>query len=210
MCGRLIALALIVVFPLVAAPNQRRYEYDDFRAALADMQHEAGNNQHQIKVFEERLSNLDSTLDVMQRDVSILKSLQKEKVSASARDVDARIGALDLSTKSVIADLKTLRGQLNDSAASLAAQKNRITAIENILESQNRNIDALQAAVSSLADLMQVKDGPKPTAVYIVKNGDALEKIARQHQMTVAEIKELNGLEGTKIKIGQKLLVYDR
>jgi membrane-bound lytic murein transglycosylase D len=42
---------------------------------------------------------------------------------------------------------------------------------------------------------------------YVVKSGDTLGKIARQHGTTVAEIQAMNGLRGTMINVNQKLQI---
>ncbi|MCM3089345.1 LysM peptidoglycan-binding domain-containing protein [Bhargavaea ginsengi] len=48
---------------------------------------------------------------------------------------------------------------------------------------------------------------PSRTAVYTVKGGDSLGNIASIHKMTVRQLKELNGLTGDLILVGQKLKV---
>lgn len=210
MRGVFVALALSVASSLVAAPNQRRYESDDLRTAVVNMQHEVGNQQVEMTVFEERLNTLDTSLDTIRQDLLALKQQNKDKLSLAAQDTDARIGSLDLSTKGAVADLKVLKAQLNETTTALGQFKSRLTALEKILEGQNQNIDALQAAMRSLAEALQIKEGIKATKQYVVKSGDALEKIARANQMSIEEIKELNGLTSNKIIIGQKLLVFDR
>jgi LysM repeat protein len=47
----------------------------------------------------------------------------------------------------------------------------------------------------------------KATSSYIIKAGDSLTKIARKHALTVAELKNLNGLKSDMIKVGQSLQV---
>jgi peptidoglycan endopeptidase LytF len=47
------------------------------------------------------------------------------------------------------------------------------------------------------------------TVEVVVKKGDALDKIARTHGTTAAEIMKLNHLASTKLQIGQVLLVPD-
>jgi len=42
---------------------------------------------------------------------------------------------------------------------------------------------------------------------YIVKGGDSLYKIAREHNMTVEELMELNRMESTSLSVGQQLKV---
>ena len=44
---------------------------------------------------------------------------------------------------------------------------------------------------------------------YTVKKGDNLGKIAEKHHTTVKKLQELNGLKGTSIREGQKLVVSD-
>lgn len=45
---------------------------------------------------------------------------------------------------------------------------------------------------------------------YVVKSGDTLTRIARQHGTTVAALRSLNGLKTSQVKIGQKLKVPAR
>lgn len=45
------------------------------------------------------------------------------------------------------------------------------------------------------------------TEYYIVKSGDTLYEIAREHDMTVSELQNLNNLTGSNIGIGQRLAV---
>lgn len=42
---------------------------------------------------------------------------------------------------------------------------------------------------------------------YIVKSGDTLDRIARAHSITVDELRKANGIEGTLIRVKQKLLL---
>jgi peptidoglycan endopeptidase LytF len=43
--------------------------------------------------------------------------------------------------------------------------------------------------------------------LYVVKSGDTLWKLARQHHITVAAIKQANSLSGDTLKIGQKIRI---
>lgn len=47
----------------------------------------------------------------------------------------------------------------------------------------------------------------KDTAFYTVKKGDTLYRIAKLHGLSVDELKELNGLKISKLKIGQRLIL---
>jgi len=49
--------------------------------------------------------------------------------------------------------------------------------------------------------------GNRSTGYYTVKSGDSLIKIAREHDMTVEELKRLNNLQGDIIRISQQLTI---
>lgn len=209
MRGILIAIVTCTVGYLIAAPqNQRRYENEDMRNVIYTMQHELGNNQHEIKVFDERLGTLDASLDAIRLELQGLKAQSKDKLRTL--DIEGRLGNLDLMAKGLTADIKTFKTQLNETTTALGQFKARFSSLEKIIESQNQNIDALQAAMRMLTESTPAKEGAKATKTYTVKSGDALEKIARANQMSIEEIKELNGLTTAKIIVGQKLLIYDK
>jgi LysM repeat protein len=44
-------------------------------------------------------------------------------------------------------------------------------------------------------------------ATHVVRKGDTLGKIARAHHVSVAKIQEANGLEGTRLAVGTKLVL---
>jgi len=47
------------------------------------------------------------------------------------------------------------------------------------------------------------------TGYYLVRSGDSLSKIAREHNMTVEELKRLNNLQSDAIRVGQQLTVRE-
>lgn len=55
------------------------------------------------------------------------------------------------------------------------------------------------------ATLVEGKTAAAPQQIHLVKAGDTLSTIAQRHGLTVKELKRLNGLNSSKLKIGQKL-----
>jgi len=55
------------------------------------------------------------------------------------------------------------------------------------------------------AALVEGKTAATPQQVHLVKQGDTLSTIAQRHGLTVKELKRLNGLNSSRLKIGQKL-----
>ncbi len=70
-------------------------------------------------------------------------------------------------------------------------------------------------AYAKADDAKREKPLPKYTEMnnrirYKVKNGDFLGKIARRYGVSVAKIKRWNGMHSTKLRIGQRLIIYPR
>jgi len=51
------------------------------------------------------------------------------------------------------------------------------------------------------------EDSATGSGTYIVRSGDTLYQIARQHDMSVTELRQLNGIQGDILRVGQRLSV---
>lgn len=73
-------------------------------------------------------------------------------------------------------------------------------------------MDSLQASTEEEEEELNIpsiisNNTSETTEFYIVKSGDNLIRIARTHEMSVAELKQLNELESDFIRVGQRLTV---
>lgn len=66
-----------------------------------------------------------------------------------------------------------------------------------------------QASGSGKTGSLVVNTTVSSNTYYTVKSGDTLFEIARQHNMTVQELKELNDLTNNTIRVGQQLTVKE-
>lgn len=66
---------------------------------------------------------------------------------------------------------------------------------------------AEQIAVMQQAQQQAEKQAEQRSTVHVVKKGETLSHIARQHNCTVNQIKQWNGLKSDIIQIGQKLKI---
>ncbi len=78
-----------------------------------------------------------------------------------------------------------------------------IQSDESLSEDETAAEDVEEAELESLTESY----GNRSTGYYMVKSGDSLIKIAREHDMTVEELKRLNNLQDDVIRIGQQLTV---
>ncbi len=216
-CRFLLKLAafLITFSSLEAAP--KRYPDDqtgtalrEMRSTLDDLRHEVSNHEVEIKVYDEKIHNLETIIDSLRQQSSDTTQAHKEALKDSSATLEMKLNSLETTTKGLVADLKQFKNHANETASTLAQYKQKISDLEKILEIQNQNLDSLQAALKSLTGVLQVKNNVPLSSTdktYRVAPGDSLEKIARKHQTTIANIKELNGLTHDRIIVGQNLKV---
>jgi len=57
--------------------------------------------------------------------------------------------------------------------------------------------------------IIREREGARGTTYYTVKSGDTLTRIARLHDMTIDQLRELNNLQSDMLSIGQQLTVRD-
>ncbi len=67
----------------------------------------------------------------------------------------------------------------------------------------------LLISVVGLALLAAIPSVSLAGATHVVRKGDTMGKIARAHHVSVAKIQEANGLEGTHLAVGTKLVLPD-
>ncbi|HCT54750.1 MAG TPA: hypothetical protein DF712_20080 [Balneola sp.] len=85
----------------------------------------------------------------------------------------------------------------------------------NVLEIDQELIYYVLTSVQEIPDSLTQEDtsslitspSASPNTYYLVKSGDSLYKIARENDMTVQELKDLNNLTSNNLRIGQRLAV---
>lgn len=231
LCGLMLFVCLFTFTPseeLSAAPRTNSY-YDqnaialqEIRDSVESFRHEINNHEAEIRIFDEKLKNLDSIIENVRDQLNDSNKSHKEQLKGSSTSLESKILALEALSKSLVSDLKQFKTHANDSTVALGQYKQKIGELEKIVEQQSQNIDHLQAAMHDLMNALQLKDSlsskssPEKADValspgkYRVKTGDTLEKIARAHQTTVQALKELNGISTDKICVGKVLNIPEK
>lgn len=205
---------------LGAAPAKRyAYDEDNFTAmreikdGLDILRHEVGNHETEIRMFEEKITNQEASVDSLRKLILDTTQANKDLVKTNTSSVEGRIANLESTNKSLVADLQQLKNHANDTAAVLVQYKQKLGELEKILNVHSQNMDNLQTAMHSLMDALQVKEGAggkgiaqeESGKVYRIKTGDSLEKIARLNGTTVKAIKEINNMATDRIVVGQTI-----
>jgi chromosome segregation ATPase len=219
-----VVLATVAVFHTATVEGaSRRYSSEEdtnvtireMRDSLDALRHEVSNHENEIRMYEAKLETMESSLDTMRQQLGDTQQANKDLLKENANSSELKIGSMDTTVKGLVADLKQLKTHANDSATALGQYKSKLLEMEKLIDSQNQNIENLQAALRSLMDAMSVKsgiamdsgNGGNGAKSYRVKPGDSLEKIARSQGTTISALKEANRLNNDKIVVGQNLKI---
>lgn len=194
----------------------------EMRDSIDDVRHEVNNHESEIRTFDEKLQNLESIIDGVRDQLHDSSQAHKEQIKGNSANLDAKITALEALSKGLVSDLRQFKTHANDVSTTLVQYKQKIADLEKVIEQQSQNIDHLQAAMRTLMEAFQTKDAGSnkssssavadlaSAGTYRVKSGDSLEKIARNYQISVSYLKELNGLSHDRITVGQVLKVPEK
>lgn len=87
-------------------------------------------------------------------------------------------------------------------ASKFAVELDSIYAKDTIYLSKYQSVDNLKEIASASSS------SGSPRVTYKVKSGDTLGHIAVRYNTTVKKLQQWNGLRTTKLKIGQRILIY--
>jgi LysM repeat protein len=169
---------------------------NEMRSELADLKHALNNAQVEIQILEEQVQNQESLSKKAKPGTSFPNDSRLEK----------RIAALEQMQEKIHADLKQLSSHANQTTTCLQQYSTKISEIEQNMERQRGDLkSSLKTLTSSLST--DVASNSNPSTYYKVKSGDSLEKIARNHNVSVDALKKANRLSQNKILVGQELII---
>ena len=128
-------------------------------------------------------------------------------------DVENQFFNFKSGLQAVVDDLGTVRTRINELINTSKEEQERISTLETTVKVQTGQLKLLESALSSLTKLLQSRAGISSDSVeaaktYRVQPGDTLEKIAKQHKVTVSAIRQVNQLEDLdKIRVNQTLKI---
>ena len=143
----------------------------------------------------------------------------KQQAVAEMQRVSAQVDVLATNQEELsdrIRKTEAMKNEIESLRAEVAALKGAVAELRREMHGQRDEIVRdLSKKIASLPSSGSSKGGstpsrPKPTGPcyeYTVQSGDTLSLIAKAFGTTVQKIKDMNGMKGDALKIGQKLNV---
>jgi LysM repeat protein len=196
----LLASGLLAVScsPLRSSPSDPQHLFEltlhEVQTNLDDLRHDINCFRSELQILEGRIKSHEGALTALRHQDLEKQQTKIDQIAKSLTILEKSWGEKE---QAASPELKQLTHHAKETSLALKQFKERILEIENELLSQQRRFEtASRQPVENSADKL-----------YRVKQGDTLEKIARNHQTSVEKIKRLNELEKDSIFIGQQLKI---
>lgn len=194
------------------------------KTGFADLRNDVRNHEVEIRTFESKLHNQESSFDHLRQQIVDDVQSQKDFVRASTVNLDGKIVSLEQSLKNletvlngVVADLRQMKGQANDSVGVLSQYRQKITELESQLDIQKQQMTNFEMALNSMLEVFQARENAREISnkanesskVYKVQPGDTLEKIAKSQGVTLQALRDANNLskDNNRIIVNQVLIL---
>lgn len=176
----------------------------EMKSQIEDFKYQLNKYEVELQIVEGKADSHGSSLNQVRQDISKLNQNDQNFVESTFALYDKKLEKLEGLEDVLRKDLIHLKEHTNEVLASLAQFKQKIDSNESQLSNQKRYIEHLK---TSLEALMKYVESPQEGdgVYYVVRPGDSLEKIARENESTIGEIKDLNHITSDLIVVGQKI-----
>jgi len=148
--------------------------------------------QEAVKYYEDLVGTLSQQVRSMQD--------ENAKMILVINEMQKQMQVLNQSNQNLAQELATLKRQFASDADARQAQMNKM-------------VDNLKGAISSAQQQQQAASAaaaaaqPSEMIEYTVQPGASLSLIAKAYNVSVDDIKKINGLKSDTLKVGQKLRI---
>lgn len=173
------------------------------RTDVEDIKHDLNTYEIEHHVLEGKQIDQEQLIISLKNQVADLKQGKLETFTNELQNLDRKINQFAKNQEKILSDIRQLSTHANETTTALAQYKEKIALFEKSMIANNQQIQEVIKLREGLAKLTT----SELSRNYIVKAGDSLEKIARQYQVSVDQIKKLNNLTSDLIVVGQEISI---
>ena len=220
----LFSTALVIFFNMaLAVPQTIQRPSEDLSSILKklkieinDLKYEIHNHESEIRKFENRLQGQEASFENSRESLKDDFEILKDSFKSIHINLEGRIVKLeqftDHLTKTSSAfseDLRGLKSHADETTLLLGQYMQKVSELEKSVQVQKQETHHLQIALQTMMEALELKTtfSVQASGTYKVQAGDTLEKIAKNHKVSLQELREANNLKGDKIFVGQNLKI---
>ncbi|MBN1915114.1 MAG: LysM peptidoglycan-binding domain-containing protein [Parachlamydiales bacterium] len=184
--------------------HQLELTLHEVQTNIDDFRHDLHCYQAEQKILEGKLQHQEALLQKLQTK----EGDDKTKTHLLLRDLHQmgnNFKAENEKNQDFFEKIEKLLSHSQETDIALTQYKQKITELEKMILSQNRRFEEISSLKQTLQSLATALDVSLSENIYIVKPGDSLDRIAKNHRTSVAKLKEINDLKHDLIVVGQKL-----
>ena len=209
------ALIASACSPLKSSPNDEKHQLEltlqTLQTNLDDVRHDMNCFQTELQILDGRIKYYENALTgLKQQDVENQQS-KIDQISQQLQELEKKVNAFEHTYATGTQDVQQLTSHANETTAAMTQFKNRISELEQEIQSQNRRFEEVAKLKGHFEGLTKHLNNSalSEKKSYKVRSGDTLEKIARFHKISVDRLKKANDLSQDLIVVGQELTIPD-
>ena len=196
---KILVLCLVCFFP--------------FSLRADDLSHRLKNCEIELDMLKNNLQSQEESREKLYKDmeenISSMKRVMKE-CESNASDPKQK---LQKTIQGLQSDFTTLKQHTNQLSTKVNELNTCLLNLKKEVSSQSASLKSIEDAVQLLTKALDPqKESNSPSisknGKYKVQSGDTLEKISKKTGVSIKELKEINNLSSSVVRIGQELQLH--
>lgn len=180
--------------------HQMELSLHKVRTEVEDIKHELNTYEIEHHVIEGKLIDQEQTISSLRQQIAELKSGKLDSFVQELQNLEKKLQQVSKKQDKIVTDIRQLSTHANDTTTALSQYKDKIAQFEKAIQGQNLQLQEISKIKEGITKLAEEESSNK---TYRVKSGDSLEKIARDQNTSVEELKHLNQMTTDLIVIDQ-------
>ena len=177
------------------------------------LSHRVNNCEVEIEMLKNNLQSQEESRAQLYKDMETSLSSMKKVMKEIESQASEPKQKMQKAIQGFEADLLSMKAHVNQLSTKIQESNSTLSQLKKEVAAHNASLKSIEEAIALLSKAISpssTKETPKAVSkdgTYIIQPGDSLEKVARKYGMTVKELKELNHLSSSVIRVGQELKV---
>jgi LysM repeat protein len=177
-----------------------------------DLSHRVHNCEIELEMMQNNIKSQEEGREKlykeMEETVVSIKHVLKES-EASASDPKQKLQKI---TQGLQSDFSTLKQHTNQLSSKLNELSTTVSSLKKEINAHSASLKNIEEAINLLTKALDPQKESSPVVSkngkYKVQSGDSLDKISKKTGVSVKELKELNNLSSSVVRVGQELLLH--
>jgi len=176
------------------------------RTEVEDLKHDLNTSDIELHILEGKLIDQEETIALLKEQLLTSQNGKLTDLEQTALNLQKKLASFEKKQEEILADIRQLGSHANDTTTALSQYKDKICEMEKSILSQNKKFDEIGKIKKSL-ETLSLDLSKQEMIQYTIKEGDSLQKIAKQFTVSVEELKKINHLKDDLIFSGQAILI---